>query len=164
MNRLALTSLLASTLLASYARAGDVPSAIAREISQKFINACEAGKVSEALSMYVDDAVIVFPSEGARAEGKPAIAKALAELCQEGMGKSKWLGGNGAWFGTGENAIVATGAWETSGEGPDGKTVRVTVRTTELLVKTPDGWKYRIDHASVGVPLPAAVLETPSAP
>ncbi len=150
--RLALAALLA--VLSSAARAGDVPSAIAHELSQKFITACEAGKVSEALALYLDDAVVVFPSEGARAEGKAELAKALADLCQEGVGKSKWLGGRGAWFGTGENAIVATGAWETSGEDPDGKPVSVVVRTTEFLVKTPAGWKYLLDHASVGVPVP----------
>ena len=64
------------------------------------------------------------------------------------------IGGTGAWFGEGQNAIVATGAWETSGQDAQGKTVRVTIRTTEVLVKTPDGWKYRLDHASVGVPPP----------
>ena len=152
MKRIALAVLFA--VLASAARAGDVPSALAHELSQKFVSACEAGKLSEALALYADDAVVVYPNEGARAEGKAAIAKVLADLCEAGLGKSKWLGGSGAWFGTGENAIVATGTWETSGVGPDGKPVSVTVRTTELLVKTPDGWKYQLDHASVGVPLP----------
>ena len=142
------------------AAAGDVPSALAHELSQKFVTACEAGKVSEALALYVDDAVVVFPSEGARANGKAEVAKLLGETCGADTARSKWLGGSGAWFGEGQSAILATGAWETSGEGPDGKTVRVTVRTTELLVKTPDGWKYRLDHASVGVPAP----EPPPAP
>jgi len=162
MKRLALAALLAA--LASAAHAGDVPSALAHELSQKFVTACENGKVNEALALYVDDAVVVYPSEGARAEGKAAIAKVLADLCQAGLGKSKWLGGSGAWFGTGENAIVATGSWETSGEGPDGKSVSVIVRTTELLVKTPDGWKYRLDHASAGVPLPQPSAATPPSP
>ena len=153
MKRFALMILVAAGPFAAHA--GDVPSAIAHELSQKFVTACEAGKVSEALALYVDDAVVVYPSENARAAGKAEIAKVLGDLCEAGLGRSRWLGGSGAWFGTGENAIVATGAWETSGEGPDGKPVSVIVRTTELLVKTPDGWKYRLDHASVGVPLPA---------
>jgi ketosteroid isomerase-like protein len=159
VKRLVLGALFAAVSVT--AQAGDVPSAIAHELSQKFVTACEAGKVSEALALYLDDAVVVYPNEGARAEGKTAIAKVLADLCEAGLGKSKWMGGSGAWFGTGENAIVASGTWQTSGEGPDGKTVSVTIRTTELLVKTPDGWKYRIDHASVGVPLPAP---TPASP
>ncbi len=152
MKRLALAALLMGPAPAAWA--GDVPSALAHELSQKFVTACENGKMDEALALYVDDAVVVYPSEGARAEGKAAIAKVLADLCQEGLGKSRWLGGSGAWFGSGENAIVATGAWETSGVDAQGTTVSVTVRTTELLVKTPDGWKYRLDHASIGVPLP----------
>jgi len=159
MKRLALTVLVAAA--ASVAQAGDVPSAIAHELSQKFVSACEAGKVSEAIALYVDDAVVVYPSEGAHADGRAELTKALGDLCQEGLGKSRWLGGRGAWFGTGENAIVATGAWETSGVDADGKTVSVTVRTTELLVKTPTGWKYTLDHASVGVPLPAPTPSTP---
>lgn len=154
MRRLALAAIVAASLSAASARAGDVPSALAHELSQKFITACEAGKVSEALALYLEDAVVVFPSEGARAEGRTAIGKLLSETCGPDTGKSKWLGGSGAWFGTGESAIVATGAWETSGVDAEGKTVTVTVRTTELLVKTPDGWKYKLDHASVGVPLP----------
>jgi ketosteroid isomerase-like protein len=154
MKRIALAALFA--LLASAARAGDVPSAIAHELSQKFVTVCEAGKPSEALALYVDDAVVVFPSEGAPANGKAEVAKLLGDLCEAGLGKSKWLGGRGAWFGTGENAIVATGGWETSGVDPDGKPVSVIVRTTEFLVKTPTGWKYRLDHASIGIPVPAA--------
>jgi ketosteroid isomerase-like protein len=155
MTRIALAALFA--LLASAARAGDVPSAIAHEISQKFVSACEAGKLGEALALYADDAVVVFPSQGAPANGKAEIAKLLGDLCEAGAGsKSKWLGGRGAWFGTGENAIVASGRWETSGVDPDGKPVSVIVRTTELLVKTATGWRYRLDHASVGVPAPAA--------
>ena len=153
MKRLALTGLLAA--LAAVARAGDVPSAIAHEISQKFVTACEGGKVSEALALYTDDAVVVYPSEGASADGKVELAKVLGDLCEEGLGKSKWLGGSGAWLGPGENTIIATGAWETAGVDADGKPVSVIVRTTEVLVKTPDGWKYKLDHASVGVPLPA---------
>ncbi|MEX2205003.1 MAG: nuclear transport factor 2 family protein [Myxococcota bacterium] len=156
MKRLAALAIVAATLSAAPAHAGDVPSALAHELSQKLVSACEAGKLDEALALYVDDAVVVFPSEGAAARGKADVAKLLAQNCGEDTGKSKWIGGTGAWFGTGENAILATGAWETSGVDADGKTVRVTVRTTELLVKTPDGWKYRLDHASVGVPLPAA--------
>ena len=150
--------------LASTAHAGDVPSALAHELSQKFVTACEAGKVSEALALYLDDAVVVYPSVGARADGKAEIAKVLGDLCEAGLGKSKWLGGRGAWFGTGEKAIVATGSWETSGVGPDGKPVSVIVRTTELLVKTPDGWKYQLDHASVGVPPPEPTPPTSPAP
>jgi ketosteroid isomerase-like protein len=162
MRGLALGALLAT--LASVADAGDVPSALAHELSQKFIDACESGKVSEALALYADDAVVVFPSEGARAEGKAEIAKLLSATCGPDTGKSKWLGGRGAWLGAGENTIVATGAWETSGEGPDGKPVSVTVRTTEVLVKTADGWKYKLDHASVGVPLPPPTPEVAPAP
>ena len=154
MKRIALAALFA--VLASAARAGDVPSALAHELSQKFVSACEAGKLSEALALYADDAVVVFPSEGAPANGKVEVAKLLGDLCEAGLGKSKWLGGRAAWFGTGENAIVATGGWETSGVDADGKPVSVVVRTTEFLVKTPTGWKYQLDHASVGVPVPAA--------
>jgi len=160
MKRIALSVLLAA--LPTAARAGDVPSAIAHEISQKFVTACEGGKVSDALALYADDAVVVYPSEGARADGKVELAKVLADLCEEGLGKSKWLGGRGAWLGSGENTIVATGTWETAGVDADGKPVSVIVRTTEVLVKTADGWKYKLDHASVGVPLPAPTPESPT--
>jgi ketosteroid isomerase-like protein len=136
------------------AEADDLPSAIAHELSQKFVTACEAGKVDEALALYLDDAVVVFPSEGAAARGKADVAKLLAQNCGPDTGKSKWLGGTGAWLGEGQLVIVANGAWETSGQDAQGKTVSVTIRTTEVLVKTPDGWKYRLDHASVGVPPP----------
>jgi ketosteroid isomerase-like protein len=152
--RALLSGLIGCSLAASAARADDLPSALAHELSQKFVTACEAGKVRDALALYLADAVAVFPSEGARANGRAEIAKLLSETCGTDTGRSKWLGGSGAWFGAGENAIVATGAWETSGVDAQGKTVTVTVRTTELLVKTPDGWKYRLDHASVGVPPP----------
>jgi hypothetical protein len=93
VRRLALLAIVAASLSAAAARAGDVPSVIANELSQKFVTACEAGKVSEALALYLDDAVVVFPSEGGRANGKAELAKLLSETCGVDTGKSKWLGG-----------------------------------------------------------------------
>jgi ketosteroid isomerase-like protein len=57
------------------------------------------------------------------------------------------------------DAIAATGRWRQRATGPDGKPVEVVVRTTEVLVRGAEGWRYVSDHASVGLPAAAPEAE-----
>jgi hypothetical protein len=59
-------------------------------------------------------------------------------------------------IGIDDTHIVNVGRWESVVLGPGGRRTTVTIRTTELIVKEDGGWKYLVDHASVGAPPPAA--------
>ena len=55
--------------------------AVARAVSERFARACAAGDIQAVVAMYEDDAIAVWPGEGAEGAGKPAIEKLATGLC-----------------------------------------------------------------------------------
>jgi ketosteroid isomerase-like protein len=78
----------------------------------------------------------------------------VKETCVANGPKFKLLGYRAVWADAAHSVIAALGDWSVEGVTPDGRAVATPVRATEVLVKTANGWKYVVDHASIGVPPP----------
>jgi ketosteroid isomerase-like protein len=160
MRALALTLL---CVVASSARAADDPAAIAKIVGDKFAAACAAGNVAAVLALYRDDARVVYPGAGQSAAGKAELRGMVEATCRKGGGPELKLNGYRAVFVDAKHTTIASlGDWSMAGTGPDGKPTVTPVRATEVLVKDKAGWRYAVDHASVGIPLPPA--EAPATP
>jgi len=138
-------------VLASQAHAD--ATAEARAHSEKFAKACEAGEIDKVLDLYADDAHVVWPGASEEAQGKAAIEKLAKNLCDP-KSEPKFTLKSIDGISLDSDHIATVGHWEGSFKSPDGKRVVSQVRTTEVLVKSGSGWKYIVDHASVGLPPP----------
>ena len=134
--------------------AGDDPSAIARSVGQKFDAACSAGDVKAVLELYRDDARVVYPGAGQVAANKGELRHIVEQTCVGGGPRITLVGYRAVWIDAAHTAIGALGDWSMSGTDPDGKPLSIPLRATEVIVKTPAGWRYAVDHASIGVPPP----------
>jgi ketosteroid isomerase-like protein len=140
--------------------AADDPSAIARGVGEKFDKACSAGDVDAVLALYRDDARVVYPGAGQTATTKAELRPIVAATCAKGGPKISLVGYRATWADAAHTVIAALGDWKMASAGPDGTPVDVPLRAVEVLVKTPHGWLYVADHASIGA-VPSA--PTPSA-
>src|SRR5216117_747570 len=131
------------------------PAADARGVEEAFARACSAGDLKGVMALYADDAVAVWPGQGAEAKGKADIEKMAAALCKEGSGTQFALKSLEA-LPLGDAHIVTVAHWESTLAGPGGRRVTTEVRSTEVLVKKDGAWRYLVDHASVGTPRPRA--------
>ena len=141
------------TVLAGHAYAD--ATAEARAHSEKFAKACEAGEIEDVLELYADDAHVVWPGAGDEAQGKDAIEKLAKGFCDPKTELKLTLKSIDG-ISLDSDHIATVGHWEGSFKGPNGKKAVSQVRTTEVLVKAGSGWKYIVDHASIGLPPPKA--------
>src|SRR5213594_3232163 len=128
------------------------PTADARGVEEAFARACGAGDVKGVMALYADDAIAVWPGQGAEAKGKADIEKMAAALCRERGGAQFALKS----LPLGDAHIVTVAHWEGTMPGPGGRRITTEVRSTEVLVKKDGAWRYLVDHASVGTPRPRA--------
>ena len=127
--------------------------AVARQHDEAFGKACSAGDVKAVVGLYTDDALVIWPGVGEEAKGKAAIEKLATGLCDPKIGtKAVLTSVVGVQLGASHVAIV--GHWDVTQNGPDGTPTTSQVRTSEVIVKTAGGWRYVVDHASIGVPPP----------
>jgi uncharacterized protein (TIGR02246 family) len=132
--------------------------AVAKEHSETFSKACAAGDIPGVLALYEDDATVIWPGQGEVAKGKAQAEKLVAATCKAGNQPLKLKSQDSTQVG--DDYIVNVGMWEDTVPGPDGKPMTVDVRTTEVLHRNNGKWRYVVDHASIGMPPPAA--STPS--
>lgn len=126
----------------------------AKAHSEAFARACEAGDVPGVLALYTDDATVVWPGAGEEAKGKAGLEKLVTNFCVKAKPKLVMKSIEGIPL---DDAHIATvGHWEGVMTTPNGKRVTSQVRTTEVLVKSGAGWRYVVDHASIGLPPPPA--------
>ncbi len=111
------------------------PTADARGVEEAFARACSAGDLKGVMALYADDAIAVWPGQGAEAKGKADIEKMAAALCKKGSGTQFALKSLEA-LPLGDAHIVTVAHWEGTLAGPGGR--RVTT----------------VDHASIGQPRP----------
>lgn len=135
--------------------AGDDPNAIARAVGEKFAAACGAADVDAVLALYRDDARVVYPGAGLTATSPTELRKIVSATCAKGGPKFTLVGYHAVWADAAHTVVAALGDWSAESAGPDGTPTSVPVRAVEVLVKTPAGWRYVADHASIGV-VPAA--------
>jgi uncharacterized protein (TIGR02246 family) len=133
----------------------------ARAHDEAFAKACEAGDVKAVMALYADDAIVVWPAAGEEATGKAAIEKLVPNLCDPKSGAKAVMKSLEA-MPLGDSYIAIHGRWEVIQKGPDGKSVTSQIRTTEVIAKSGSGWRYVVDHASVGVPPPEAEKKQPT--
>jgi len=129
------------------------PTADARAVEDAFARACGAGDVKGVMALYADDAVAVWPGQGAEAKGKADIEKMAAALCKEPGGAQFALKSLEA-LPLGDAHIVTVAHWESTLAGPGRRRLTTVVRSTEVLVKQDGAWRYLVDHASIGQPRP----------
>jgi uncharacterized protein (TIGR02246 family) len=125
--------------------------AIAKQHDEAFGKACSAGDVKAVVALYTDDAYVIWPGAGEEGKGKAAIEKLATGLCDPKLGTKAVLKDDvGLQLDPTHIAIV--GHWEVTQKGPDGKPMTSQIRASEVIVKTAGGWRYVVDHASIGVP------------
>jgi uncharacterized protein (TIGR02246 family) len=131
----------------------------ARKHDEAFAKACGAGDLKAVAALYTDDAFVIWPGVGEEAKGKVAIEKLAADLCDPKLATKPVLKSVvGLQLDPSHIAII--GHWELAQNGPDGKPTTSEIRTSEIIAKTADGWRYVVDHASIGVP-PAEPAKEP---
>ena len=126
----------------------------AKKHDEAFSKACGAGDVKAVVALYTDDAFVVWPVVGEEARGKAGIEKLATDLCNPKLGTKAVLKDDvGVQLDRSHIAII--GHWELTQNGPDGKPTTSQIRTSEIIVKSAGGWRYVVDHASVGIPAAA---------
>jgi len=129
------------------------PQSDGRAHADAFGRAMNAGDVKAALALYTDDARVIFPGRGEEAHGKAEIEKLLTTTFAQLKGQRAEIRALDA-VPLDDTHMVTVGRWEIAAPRRGGKPT--VVRTTEVLVKTADGWRYLVDHASIGAPPPPA--------
>ena len=147
MRRAALAILIC--VAAGAASAADDPNKVAEEIGAKFTAACDAGNVDAVLALYQKDARVVYPGENQSAGDPKELRRVVAETCVKGGPKFELASHHAIWLDKAHTVVASLNEWKVTG--PEGKP-GPALRATEVMVKTKDGWKYAVDHASFGVP------------
>src|SRR5690348_11205915 len=135
--------------------AGADPTADARALGEKFGAAVAAGDVAAVLALYTDDAYAIYPGQGDEAHGKTEI-EAMLKREMETMRATPLVQKSSDAIAIDATHIMNVGRWEMTVGSPGQTHHTMIVRTTELLVNENGTWKYRVDHASVGLPPPPA--------
>ena len=130
------------------------PTADATTHDEAFAKACVAGDVKGVVALYADDAFVIWPGVGEEARGKAAIEKLARDLCDPKNGTPVLK--SDVAVPLDESHIAIIGHWELTPTGPDGKRTTSQIRTSEIIAKTSDEWRYVVDHASIGLPPPKA--------
>jgi uncharacterized protein (TIGR02246 family) len=143
-----LVAVLATTALAD-------ATATARAHDEAFGKACSAGDLKAVMALYTDDAFVIWPGAGEEARGKAAIEKLATGLCDPKLAtKAVLTSVVGVLLDPTHIAII--GHWDFTQNGPDGKPTTSQIRASEIIQKGAQGWRYVVDHASIGMPPPAA--------
>jgi uncharacterized protein (TIGR02246 family) len=129
---------------------GDV-SAEVKALEDAFARGCQAGDVEAVVSLYAENASVIWPGQGEEAKGKAGIAKLATGLCKNTKDLKLTVKSLEAKS-LGTDHIAVIGHWEISSTGADGKTAVAEMRATEILTRSGGKLLYLIDHGSVGLP------------
>jgi len=148
MKRSSIVSLLC--LLAAPAFAAPADDALAH--SKAFERAANARDPKAILTLYADDAHVVWPGQGDEANGRAEIEKLVASFLKQLPADSKLTLESQTAIPLGGGYVATVGRWRQSFTDPAGKHQTVQIRTTELIKKEKGKTLYVVDHASIGVP------------
>jgi uncharacterized protein (TIGR02246 family) len=125
-----------------------VPTDTPEALAEAFAAAINAGDVTAAIELWIEDATIVQPN-GETVRGKPAVASALRALVEHGVRleidvSNVFVGGD-----------VATVVGALTLNGTNGDSEPFAQRSSSVVVypRGPDGWRIAID-APWGLPAP----------
>jgi ketosteroid isomerase-like protein len=150
MRTVGLIVLMAALATTAFAEA----TATARAHDEAFGKACGAGDVKAVMELYTDDAFVIWPGAAEEARGKAGIEKLVTGLCDPKLGtKAVLTSVVGVQLDPTHIAII--GHWDFTQNGPDGKPTTSQIRASEIIQKGAHGWRYLVDHASIGMPPPA---------
>jgi uncharacterized protein (TIGR02246 family) len=127
----------------------------AKTVNDAFTKAFEACDIPAVMELYENDAVVIWPGQGEFALGKPAFEKIVKGYCASPSKPSIKVVSSDARP-VGLDHIIHFGQLDVTMTGPDGKPTTLRLRTSELLHKSHGKWRYEVDHASAGIPPPAA--------
>jgi len=130
--------------------AADSASAIARAHSEKFARAFNARDAKAIVALYADDARVVWPGAGEEGKGKNEIATRVDAMFNGAPDATLRLVSQDA-MPLGGDYIATVSHWEMTVKGPDGKSMPVPIRATEVLRVRGGSALYVIDHASIGM-------------
>lgn len=140
----------AITLAAAPAFAQESPTALA----DAFVAAVVAEDSAALAALYTDDADSYDPS-GFVQKGRDEIAASWQQFFDAYDGFSASLNRKGE-YGLDKKSHAAWGLWTMSATPTGGGDEVVwNGRYLDLAIKTDEGWKYRVDHASMMAPAPA---------
>jgi len=152
MRRLALLGPLC--LLAAPAFAGPTEEAMAH--AKAFERAINARDVKAVVALYAADAHVIWPGQGEEASGIAAIEK-LATAFVAGLPESAEIHLDAQTvIPLGDGHVATVGRWTQSVTDADGKRQTAEIRTSEVLETKQGKTLYLVDHASIGLPAPAA--------
>ena len=123
----------------------------AKSVTDTFSKAFAACDVPSIVALYEDNAVVIWPGQGEFATGKDAIEKVVKENCS-GPAKPSLKEVSSDARAVGKDYIIHIGQLDDTMTGPDGKSMTLRIRTSELLHKSGGKWRYVVDHASAGLP------------
>ena len=129
--------------------------------SEAFQKAFNSGDADAVVSLYDEQARLVWPGEGDEASGKAEIRKVVVATFKALPGATQVMKSQSVIpLGCGYSAVI--GHWEISFKDASGKLQMAPVRTSEILKKQGNKTLYVVDHASVALPPPPP--ETTPAP
>lgn len=123
----------------------------AKALQDAFVAAVVAEDADALAALYTEDADS-YPPDGTFARGRAAIAASWAAFFGAYDGFTLTLEPQGDRA-LGENAVAAWGLWTMSATPVEGgEPVVWRGRYSDVSIKTAEGWRYFIDHASMSAP------------
>lgn len=142
---------IAMVIMLAAAPAWAGPLETARDHEQAFNNAILACKSEDAVALYEDDAVVIYPGADDIGRGKEAIAKVLknftAPFCPNERDKSALKDASFAASELGPDYIMVIRVTEATDK--DGN--HAVMRATKVIHHIGGQWRYLVDHTSVGL-------------
>ena len=124
-----------------------------RAHEEAFARACTHGDASGVVRLYTDDATVIWPGEPEETHNRAALERLVADACRPGRGFEMTVDGLEV-IPLDATHVAAVLHWRDSLRGPDGQPFPFRVRASQVLVKTRGGWRFVVDHASIGLPVP----------
>lgn len=133
----------------------DVMIAAARELDARFIAAFNAGDVDALMACYHDVPELTsFDMNTLVAKGHAAVREGLAHAVAGMAGGTITI--RDLHYQPAGEYVVTWGIWDFTAPMPDGTSMTMTGRFTDMKTEMNGKWGYIHDHASVPMPPPSA--------
>jgi ketosteroid isomerase-like protein len=150
VKKVAAAAIVACTMFSTIAWAG--PLETARAVDQRFDDAILACKPDNALELFENDALAIFPGQGEMERGKVAISRLVNNFskafCPNELKASTLRNASYEVTPLGADYIMIVRVIDAT----DRNGARAQFRATELLHQMGGKWLYLVDHISVGLP------------